>query len=83
MDTRSKEGERKVSFFKYYQYDNVRNEHVVGIVVADSAKEAKEKVEKHYEHAYQKGFTKEAGRLRKSDSALMVAKKFTMVGKII
>ena len=45
--------------FSYYQYDSVHEEKVIGIVVADSAKEAKEKVEKHYEHAYQKGFTKE------------------------
>ena len=59
MDTRSKEGGREVRFFRYYQYDNVRDEQVVGIVVADSAKEAKEKVEKHYEHAYQKAFIKE------------------------
>lgn len=45
--------------FSYYQYDSVHEEKVIGVVVADNVKEAMEKVERHYEHAYQRGLTNE------------------------
>ena len=43
--------------FSYYQYDNLRCEKVIGIVIASNLKEAKKIVNAHYKNAYHKDFT--------------------------